>query len=354
MIDQPQVSLARPEWNHEEYFHDKFKEVTILICQRNTRDLIQLCVTSILNHYPEIKILVADGNSQDESIEWLRFMSEKHPNVTVWETGERRNSHGEIMNDAIRGYINTKYVLLMDSDTIVRRGGFIELMLAQFLDNDKMYATGSLMLQSIKGEACSPPLDEADVLRYAHPSCSMYDIETYKTLREFTDHGAPCALNNIDAQSKGHWIEYFPVDKYVQHLCGASWQDIPTVWNDDGDIQVRPLVTFISNGIGNIIASDFINQQQSDYNIIPRGKYINDPVSTYDRGQIKTNPLYYDIRFRVNGYYICEVDVETKITNEFIFRLRNFTTENPNEIDFEFQGIRVVERKFWQKYISIK
>lgn len=352
-----EVPLARPEWNYEEYFSEKFKDITILICQRKTRDLIQICVTSILNHYPEIKILVADGNSDDNSIEWLRFMSAKYPNLKIWETGERRNSHGEIMHDAIIEHVTTAKVVLCDSDIIIRRGGIVEGMLEQFSGQHKpLYATGSLMIQSIKGEACSPAESKEDELFYAHPSFSMYDVETYKTLHRFTDHGAPCALNNIDAQSKGFPITYFPVDKYVQHLCGASWQDIPTVWNDDGDVQVRPLITFITY-FDTKSTWELCYQKDHDFNVIGIGDFGTPKVSTYDRGILNGTKGIFDIRFKVNGHYVCELaDDNLRINGLFIKQIREQAIEaikNGNK-EFSIDGRAIVERKHWQKYISIR
>lgn len=360
MNNQPQVPLARPEWHHEDYFSNKFKDVTVLICQRKTRDLIQLCLTSILNHYPEINILVVDGHSEDDSVEWLRFMAAKHSNVKLWERPEGRNSHGETMHEAMQ-MIETKYVLFMDSDTIVRRGGFVEGILFEFekiklheIDENApkkhLYAIGSLMLQSIKGEACSQPIDESDVLRYAHPSCSMYDVEVYKTLQPFTDHGAPCALNNIDAQSKGYAIEYFPIDKYVQHLCGASWQEVPTVWNDDGDVQVRPLVTFICGGSLHSIHT--LENVVGNFNIINSGEYSERKVSTYDRGELHFHNYEFDIRFKVNGYYV--VDIWADIHKDFLYKILKHTTEHPTIPEFQIDGIMIYERKHWQKYYSTK
>lgn len=345
--------LARPNWNHEDYFREKFEDVTILICQRNTRDLIQLCVSSILQHYPEIKILVVDGNSQDESISWLHFMAAMHPNIKVWER-VGRNSHGETMHEAIQKFIKTKYVLLMDSDTIVRRGGFIEKMLEQFYDDEKLFATGSLMLVTRSGEGCGDPKNDNDVLRYAHPSCSLYDVDFYKRLNApFHDHGAPCIAAMIAAEHSHFNIEGFPVEKYVQHLCGASWQQIPTVWNDDADIQIRPLVTFIcdyDDSDEDIIAT----QTDADFNMVMIDKKITGQISTYDRGTKYTHEQLFDIRFKVNGYYVCDVRGEVNVQPDFIKTFREFAMAHPNKNELTFQGIKIFKRKYWQQYVTIK
>lgn len=344
--------LARPNWNHEDYFREKFEDVTILICQRNTRDLIQLCVSSILQHYPEIKILVVDGNSQDESISWLHFMAAMHPNIKVWER-VGRNSHGETMHEAIQKFIKTKYVLLMDSDTIVRRGGFIEKMLEQFYDDEKLFATGSLMLVTRSGEGCGDPKNDNDVLRYAHPSCSLYDVDFYKRLNApFHDHGAPCIAAMIAAEHSHFNIEGFPVEKYVQHLCGASWQQIPTVWNDDADIQIRPMITFIVTS-HEVQLHEFLFSS-ADFNIILKGDYVDKSFGTYDRGQLDVKNVLFDIRFRVNGYFVCEINEATEIEHDFIASLRSIITPNCSRGEFEYRGLKIYERKYWQKYVSTK
>lgn len=345
------VKIDRPEW-HEKSYHEQIwadNSVTVLICQRKTRDLIQLCLSSLLNHYPEINVLVVDGDSQDESLDWLRFMAAKHKNVKVWER-IGINSHGEAMHEAIMQHISTKYVLLMDSDTLVRRHGFVEGMLQQFKENDNLYATGALMLVSRENQACGEPHHDKDVLRYAHPHCSLYSIPKYKELNvPFCNHGAPCVNNMIAAESNVMAVDTFPVDKYMQHLCGATWQDIPTIWYDDADINIRPLVTFICEK--EIHFTELQKQTDHDFNIFPLGNHFEKLLATYEKRYEISNYIY-DLRFKVNGEFICHLKEEMEIDANLVKEIRMnalFALQNDKK-EFAVKGFNIIDRKHWQKH----
>jgi len=71
------IDLIRPFWN----YHRQWNDITVLICQRNTKTLIQLCLESLLTYYPNIPILVVDGNSDDDSILYLRYKSLVYPKI---------------------------------------------------------------------------------------------------------------------------------------------------------------------------------------------------------------------------------------------------------------------------------
>ena len=352
-MSQDEIDLIRPQWNEQEYHSRRWKDVTVLICQRKTRDLIQLCLGSLLSHYPDIKVLVVDGDSQDESIAWLRFMSARFPNVKIWER-IGRNSHGETMHEAIMKYVTTSKVLLMDSDTLVRRHGFIEDMLLAFFQEPKLYAVGSLMLVSRSNEGCGVPKNDNDVLRYAHPSCSMYHVQTYKQLNApFCDHGAPCVNNMIAAADAGLLVEMTDVDKYVQHLCGASWQDIPTVWDDDGDVMVRPLVTFVCTLPGHL--EQLKQQTDHDFNIITNSRLMQHRISSYNKadgnnGIVNVSNHQYDVRFRANGIYVCMLnEYVTELPPDIVAQIRVEATTLGAPAEFVYGGLRIVERKRWQK-----
>jgi len=351
-----QTPLARPYWDQAgetEFHRERLKDVTVLICQRKTRDLIQLCIASLLTHYPEVKILVVDGvdaDVLDESTIYLRFMSKLYKNLEHWER-IGRNSHGESMNEAIQQRITTPLFITMDSDIIIRRGGYIEGMMEQMRANPKMYATGSLMIQSIRGEACSPPEEPADELRYAHPSLSMFHTATYKTLKPFTDHGAPCAINMIDAHRKQLEVGSFPIANYVQHLCGASWQEVCTVWDDDGDTLVRPFITFIVSAQTNM--KMLTTQTDHDFNIVTIGNYVQQKVGTYVRPFDVSNYLY-DIRFRVSGHYVCMLNESiTNLVPETVAQMKLAIIEAGAPEEITWGGLICKQRKAWQKSDSL-
>lgn len=358
--------MVRPNWTHEQWFRDNnpLSDVTLLICQRKTPDLIRLTIESILRFYPDINIVVIDGNSKDESTLYLKWKSVTNPNIKVVELTPQMcaehdiplaangiNSHGATMNYAIRNHITTKYVLLCDSDLVIERGGFIEGMKAQ-INEDCLYAIGTLMLVSEEGEGCCSPKSESDLLRYAHPSCSLYNAEVYRTLKPFNDHGAPCVWNQIDAKKKGLSIGYFPIDKYVSHLSGASWCVPQTIWNNDHNVFIRPFVTFITD----THIEELKSQTDRDFDIVNTASPANSFVILHEDGVKRnvTNKLY-GLRFNVCGEYVCHLDKGVdKISPDIVhlIKLQAIKEKAPNEMNVG--GLIVYKRTYWQNKKSLE
>ena len=376
------TGMVRPVWNHRQFFLDQWKQkdITVLICQRKTKDITQLCLESLLRFYPDIPILVVDGDSQDDSALYLQWLAIRNPNVKIWTRPSPPTgftSHGTSMHEALSGHILTKYVLLLDSDTIVERGGWIEEMLNEIITANEyfdtnvyyeanirpIYALGSLMLPSRSGEAITPPKDENDVLRYAHPSCSMIDRDKYLEIaKTFTnwpdgqvipnrasDHGSPLVWNMMGAEQLGYRVEYFPVDKYVSHLSGASWCEPKTIWPDDHDVKVRPFVTFICyNNVPPLW------QQNKDFDIIYNAQKEKHFVVVHGQAPVITENAYYDLRFNTTGEYVCclPTDYSTLVTLSSIALVgsaKKKAIELNAPEDFELDGLKFVRRDIWQK-----
>lgn len=348
--DSRQVPMVRPFWEEPE--NHEFDNLTVLICQYETKFITQLCLESLLRFYPTINILVVNGSPHDhDSTLYLRLMALQYKNIKIWER-VGRNSHGETMDEALRNYISTRYVLLLDSDTIVMRGGFIEKMLKKFNQNIMLYAIGTLMLVSSKNDACGEPLNEDDIMRYAHPSCSIYDRNIYLTLKPFCDHGAPCVYNQKDALRNLYDIEYFPVDEYVLHLSGASWCKPKTIWANDYDVKLRPFLTFIVNS--QTIFNELYKQIDNDFDIILASKEVDDHCVIHGKQDFQVNNMVFDLRFRVNGMYVCRVtkNIES-IYDMFVRDAKRLVIENnlPNEL--VVGGLIIYERKYWQENICM-
>jgi len=212
------------------------KNVSILICHRNTLENITLCVSSILTHYPDIEIHVLDGMSDDYSRTWLKTREQIYPHLHIHDWTTDYHSHGVMMDHGIKNVIKTPYVWLMDSDVIVRYRVRLP---------DVEYATGTLMVQSKKGEGCTPGEGE-DSFRYIHPSCCILDRSKYQEYAPFTDHGAPCVWNMIEANEAGEVLRDWPEgNASILHLCGGSWTTPRTVWWHDMGVQTRPLVSWL-------------------------------------------------------------------------------------------------------------
>jgi hypothetical protein len=347
-IEAGAINLAHPEFD-KEYHKDTLSDVTVVIPQRKTKDFTQLCVESLLRFYPDIKMLIIDGDSQDDSTLYIMYKALTNPNITYYNH-IGRNSHGEILDYAIHNLVTTHYMLTMDSDTITNRGGWIEQLLKQFEQNDNLYATGSLMLVSYNNYGVGLPQDESDILRYAHPSCSMYRISIYKQLElAWNDNGAPLGHNMREAKDKGLEIDKFPIDKYVRHRTGSSWvKEHQIVWANDYDVPIRPFITFlIDNAIG---IYDLKVQTDKDFNMVVIGE--NREIRIWETSTRDINNPYYDIRFSVTGEYVILLNdnsVERTFAEEF---KKYIITAGAPKIG-KFNDIQFYERKYFQNYIAL-
>lgn len=341
------IGLMHPEFD-KQYHLEKWNEVTVLVCQRKTFQATRLCIESLLRFYPDINILVVDGNSQDDSTLYLKYKSLVTPNLTLHERIGKRHSHGETMDEALLNFIKTPYALLLDSDTIINRGGWIEPLLQQFKDNPKLYATGSLMLVTRKNYGVGAPEDKDDVLRYAHPSCAMIHVSTYRELKApANDNGSPLAHNMIEAEKQGFEIGAFPIDKYVSHLSSVSWNtDHSMTWHDDYDVFIRPFITFVTTLPAQF--TELQKQNDRDFNIVPQADYFQ--LRIWDGVQKDINNRFFKIRHSVNGEYVCLLNESVStLDSDFVHQVKIAIVEQGAPDELQTGGLTIVKRQLWQQ-----
>lgn len=361
MIEEHSIAMVRPKWNHREYFLNQWREkdVTVLICQRKTKDLIQLCVESVLRFYPDIPILIVDGESNDDSTLYCKWMELTNPNIRVWErknTTGKHSSHGDTMHEAITKYVDTKYVLIMDSDTIMDRGGCVEGMIEQMQQNQNIFATGTLMLVSKSNEAVGEPKDENDVLRYSHPSCSIMRVDIYNRINApFCNHGSPSHFTMRVAQEFGYEVAYYPIHLYVSHLSGSSWCEPRTIWNHDHNVFIRPFITFINNGVSAPLIGSLNTLKDKDYDIVTRSTngqayhviHHGESVGGENKEYHCSGSLY-EIRFNVIGEYICDLKDASVLSQDLVTLAKEKVVFLRAPDEFQLHGLTFTKRQLWQ------
>ena len=269
------------------------EDVCVLICHRNTYDNIRLAVTSVMTHYPDLDVYVLDGMSTDYSRLWLKTREQIYPRLHVldWTTGY--NSHGAMMDAALRTMLSTPWVWILDSDVVIRKRE--ELLL-------EGYANGTLMMQSRLKEGCAPA-EGSDCVRYVHPSNMLLNREKYLKYRPFSDHGAPCIWNMIDADNAGEMTRQWGE---ILHLCGGSWTTPRTVWWHDNGVLLRPLLTVI-NGQPTHHDSDSVFVQDE----LPADIVMWEHPPTQSRRGFST-------RMNVVGEYVCHESGDVDILASLI------------------------------------
>lgn len=195
------------------------ERVTAITVNYKTRDLTKAAITSLRKFYPDVRHILVDNYSRDESATMILGYS-KNPLYTVI-TNHTNVGHGPAMVQAI-AKVETPFFFTFDSDSEMLSAGMIEAMLARMDANTKLYALGWLRyVDKFSGVPHSwhvtpPPLGDR-FIPYVHPCAGLYRLSMYQQLPSFQHHGAPCLDNMRVAFEKKFATENFPVTSYMKH-----------------------------------------------------------------------------------------------------------------------------------------
>ena len=185
------------------------EQITVITPNYKTSGLIQRLVEGLLQHYPQVRLLLIDNGSGDASTEYIRKMVDSKYNIKVI-LNKINTGHGPAMHQGI-GICETRLVCLIDSDCIIQCKGALEYLAAPFSD-PKVYATGEKLLVDAGGNTRKKGTP------YIHPSRLMIDRLKYWKLPPFNHHGAPVAANMFGVAKTDFVLVNLPeVDKYIHH-----------------------------------------------------------------------------------------------------------------------------------------
>lgn len=197
-------------------------QITAVIVNYRTLELTRACVESLLHFYPDINIILVDNNSQDASTNYIRTCAESSLNIDWVKTG-RNIGHGPGLHVGVKS-CKTPYVLTMDSDVEVLRGGWLELMLGVFAADPKLFAIGNLGRSDYSGvRPGNRPL--------IHPFCALWDRIKYHKLGQFEASGQPVRGVCFTAIRAGYHLQDLPgiqsrygdpTTDYVKHVWGGT------------------------------------------------------------------------------------------------------------------------------------
>jgi len=207
------------------------------------------------------------------------------------------------------------------------------------------------MLVTRSNYAIGLPKDEDDVLRYVHPSTGMYDVEQYKKMEPFADHGAPCVFNMLDAEKKNLIVDYYPIDRYVAHLSGASWCVPKPIWPHGFNVRPVYFMTIIPYGTEQMYESLYCQKYQW-FDIVFEGVYVKEHIIMHQFGERNVGNSNYQNRMLVNGEYVCEINecVSATFEEKFI----NYIIENGAVDELEIDNIKIVKRNKWQQENALR
>lgn len=127
--------------------------VSIVIPHWQVQELMTLCLRSIRRHTPDVpyEVIVVDNGSKDASLDWLRSLKW----IRLIERGEQTPEQWVVaMATALDiGIVEGrgKYLLIMHSDVIIKRDGWLKLLVDAIESGDERTAaagTGKLEVKS--------------------------------------------------------------------------------------------------------------------------------------------------------------------------------------------------------------
>jgi len=106
----------------------KMTDLSIIIVNYNTKDLTKACIESVMNEGSKLdfEVIVVDNNSKDGSVAELKKLWRKYKNLKLIENKE--NSGFSRANNQGAREASGKYILLLNSDTVVKRFSFKRLI----------------------------------------------------------------------------------------------------------------------------------------------------------------------------------------------------------------------------------
>ena len=187
-------------------------DITVLIINYQTPDLLDKAINSLLNFYPDVATIIFDNGSKDNSIETINEISKKHSNIRVHFNG-KNIFHGPSMDFALRNLVKTKYCFILDSDTETIKKGFLEEMRNILEEDEFNYAVGLEENVNERGF-----LHANGKIRIILSPFMLIKRNIYITLAPFIHHGQPVMFNFDEASKKGYKIFNYHIDGYINHL----------------------------------------------------------------------------------------------------------------------------------------
>lgn len=238
-------------------------DVTVLIVNWKTPDLLAICVETFLKFYPKVELILVDNDSRDGSPKYISDLVFANANVSailnrghrlagvpferfprleirqvlgsqtvvgLLHTGQpismKEKVMRELWGDGNIGHgpglhlgltaMRTPFALALDSDCEILRGGFIEAMMQPFSEDSSVYAVGRKIHLGSSGAHTKPGRGHDHI----HPSIVMLDVAKYRTLLPFVLSGVPAKINMPDALRKGYRLADFPIggpDSAIHH-----------------------------------------------------------------------------------------------------------------------------------------
>jgi hypothetical protein len=187
------------------------KRVTVAFVHYKTPDLLETAVGSFKSFYRDVPTLIFDNGSGATSANLIHHLVDEYAPCLQAVFSRRNLYHGPAM-DRVMQLAATEFVCFMDTDTVTRRGGFVEAMCDIFDTSDRIYGVGHAGTANRWGFAAP------DGKRVLASYCMMIRVRNYHLFPPFEHHGLPVMRNLRAAGAQGYELKNFPIREYVYHL----------------------------------------------------------------------------------------------------------------------------------------
>ncbi len=201
--------------NAREYSADGYTgDITIVIPNYKNLEAVREAVQSVRRFYPDLSMIVVDDGSADASTGYIESLN-REPNTRALLL-DINIGHGAALHKAIQ-LVETPLFFTMDTDIIVRQGGFLERMETR-LREANLYGVGIIYKRDQRSQ-------------YLTCVASLYSKACYDELPPFEHHGDPMAKNMAAALAEGYRVECFPIFDYLSHEEAGTRKDYGDRWD---------------------------------------------------------------------------------------------------------------------------
>ena len=214
-------------------------EVTIIIPNYKTPDLTRFCLRSLRLHSDpaRVKVIVVDNDSRDDSVEYLRGVQwidliERHDIAD--ESGPEM--HARALDCALEK-VDTPYVMVMHTDTIVRSDAWLDFLLKRLAETPGAVGVGSWKLEVVPfwkrlGKALEEVVRRCagrhanHEVRYLRSHCALYRTDAVRRAGcgFFDGKTAGASLHRKLEEEGGRliFVEARELMKFIRHLNHAT------------------------------------------------------------------------------------------------------------------------------------
>ena len=187
-----------------------FDKIRTVVINFQTPYLLKTAIESFRKFYPTSKMTIIDNGSKDNSREVIERMRRAMPQYMTTLLIDSNIYHGPAMNRAMNA-VKEEYVFFLDSDTEVKKGGFLEPMMEELESSATAYGIGRQIMVNKRGFSA-----ETGVTLLA-PAYMMLRRDLYRNFPPFEHHGQPVLKNFIAAQQMGYTLKSFPIEDFIDH-----------------------------------------------------------------------------------------------------------------------------------------